>query len=87
MRSRTRGRNRLVRHQGREALGIGRLPDAAFGREPYYTDWLDTSKSQSLLGHQRHDLADLRREIEHRLRFVRPLLRKSVFWQTGMRAR
>lgn len=82
-----------------EALGIDRLPDAAFGREPYYTDWLDTSESQSLLEFQRHDFADLRREIEHALRFARPLLRpfgplirrrllrKSVFWRAASGAR
>jgi nucleoside-diphosphate-sugar epimerase len=58
-----------------EAMGIGRLPDAAFGREPFYTDWMDTSESQALLGYQRHSFDDFRRAVERRMRFARPLLR------------
>ena len=37
------------------AMGIPMLPREAFSGEPYCTDWLDTSQSQSLLGYQRHD--------------------------------
>jgi nucleoside-diphosphate-sugar epimerase len=44
-----------------EAAGIGRLPDAAFGREPYYTD--DRLQRVNAARLQRHDLADLRREV------------------------
>lgn len=57
-----------------EAMGLGRLPDQAFGRDPYYTDWIDTRESQARLGYQRHDLRDYQREVERSLRLVRPLL-------------
>ncbi|MHA1819535.1 MAG: NAD-dependent epimerase/dehydratase family protein [Promethearchaeota archaeon] len=37
-----------------EAYGVGKLPDRAFGKKPYYTDWMDTSESQKILRYQRH---------------------------------
>ena len=36
-----------------DAVGIGMLPERAFGIVPFCTDWLDTTESQSLLQYQR----------------------------------
>jgi nucleoside-diphosphate-sugar epimerase len=35
-----------------EAMGLGRFPVHAFGQEELYTDWLDTTESQSILNFQ-----------------------------------
>ncbi|HEX2864362.1 MAG TPA: NAD(P)-dependent oxidoreductase, partial [Deinococcales bacterium] len=35
------------------ALGVGMLPDDAFGDRPFYTGWMDTADSQALLRYQR----------------------------------
>ena len=35
-----------------EVMGLGRLPEEAFGNEPAYMDWLDTEESQRLLQYQ-----------------------------------
>jgi nucleoside-diphosphate-sugar epimerase len=58
-----------------EAMGIGSLPDAAFGDESYYTDWMDTEESQRLFRYQRHTFDDLRSSQRRNMRFVRPWLR------------
>jgi nucleoside-diphosphate-sugar epimerase len=58
-----------------EASGIGTFPDSAFGKEPYYTDWMDTEESQRLLHFQSHSWEDHRRALMHQLRFVRPFYR------------
>lgn len=65
-----------------EMMGIGMLPERAFGSEPYSTDWLDTEESQRLLHYQRYTFDDI---IEHLTRItgtqrrlvtlVRPLAR------------
>lgn len=55
------------------ALGL-HFDDRAFGRSPYYTDWLDTRESQKLLQFQQHRFDDLRREAAQRLRWARRLL-------------
>jgi UDP-glucose 4-epimerase len=65
-----------------EAMGIGKLPDKAFGSVPFCTDWLDTTESQRLLSFQIRDLSDyiddmlgvvgLRRSL---IRVFRPLAR------------
>lgn len=56
------------------AAGIGRLPDEAFGTEPYYTDWMDTAESQRLLTYQRRSFEDFEREARESLRATRPLV-------------
>lgn len=56
------------------AAGVGTLPPKAFGREPYYTDWMDTSHSQAILDYQRHTFDDFRVEAQKALRFKRPLV-------------
>ena len=65
-----------------EALGLGMLPDSAFGTTPYHTDWLDTTESQKLLRYQRHTFDDYVADIvvtlgwrRHAIRAVRPLAR------------
>ena len=58
-----------------EALGIGMLPERAFGTTPFHTDWLDTTESQRVLGFQRYDFDDC---VRHMLEFVgwrRPFVR------------
>jgi nucleoside-diphosphate-sugar epimerase len=50
-----------------DAVGLPRIPDAALGQRPYYTDWLDTEESQALLGYQRHRFDDLRAELRRAL--------------------
>jgi len=50
-----------------EMMGIGMLPEQAFGTEPYCTDWLDTEESQRLLAYQRHSFDDI---MQHLTRIV-----------------
>ena len=77
------------------SLGIGALPERAFGTIPFATDWLDTTESQTLLGYQQRDLGDYIREMRsvlgtrrHWIRLFRPLVRrwllsKSPYYGTG----
>lgn len=66
-----------------EALGIGMLPDTAFGTTPYHTDWLDTTDSQAVLAYQRYSFDDY---VEHMLdavgwrRHAIPLARPLARW-------
>ena len=74
------------------AMGIEPLPEAAFGRRPYPTDWLDTWESERLLRYQRHSfhdiILDIQRQIgarRHLAILLRPLpryaiLRMSPYW-------
>jgi UDP-glucose 4-epimerase len=76
-----------------KAMGVGTLPEAAFSRTPFCTDWLDTSESQALLHYQLRDLndyvADMLRIVGLRrylARIFRPLvrahlLRKSPYYR------
>lgn len=43
-------------------LGIGMLPEQAFGKKCYHTDWMDTEESQKLLKYQKHTYDDFLRE-------------------------
>lgn len=56
------------------AMGIGDLPASAFGHEPYYTDWMDTTESQKLLNFQQLGLDGYKQELAHKWRFLRILL-------------
>ncbi len=59
-----------------EAVGLGRLPEAAFPTGPSYpTDWLDTTASQQVLKFQRHTLTDYIQEVSAQLGFRRYLIR------------
>jgi len=40
------------------AVGIGMLPDTAFGSVPYHCDWMDTTESQELFRYQRISWTD-----------------------------
>ncbi len=68
------------------ATGVGTLPEAAFGRVPFSTDWLDTAESQRLLCYQQRDLDDYAREMaafmgRQRLALIRafrPLVRYAL---------
>jgi UDP-glucose 4-epimerase len=77
-----------------EALGIGMLPDEAFGTEPFHADWLDTVESQRVLKFQRYDFDDcvghMLAHVGWRRPFVRAarpiarrqMLRASPYWQS-----
>jgi nucleoside-diphosphate-sugar epimerase len=77
-----------------DMIGVGRLPEEAFGQEPYCTDWLDTDESQCLLEYQRHSFQEIVRDVARAMgptrflaRPVRPIvrwwmLRLSPYWPT-----
>jgi hypothetical protein len=41
----------------------GPLPESAFTKTPYVTDWLDTDESQRTFQYQRHSFDDIVRDI------------------------
>lgn len=57
------------------ALGIGMLPETAFGPHKFYTDWMDTSESQALLHYQRYSYDQYLSEIVGLLGWRRPLIK------------
>jgi nucleoside-diphosphate-sugar epimerase len=68
-----------------QTVGVGPLPDEAFTRKDYPSDWLDTEESQCLLQYQHHSIEDIRREIAALMRWrkllvplMRPLVRRSI---------
>jgi nucleoside-diphosphate-sugar epimerase len=70
-----------------EAIGAGDLPENAFGKRPYYTDWMDTSVSQALLDYQTWTFDAFRREARERKRLlrtlarpIRPVLRQALLY-------
>ncbi|MBW2262776.1 MAG: NAD(P)-dependent oxidoreductase [Deltaproteobacteria bacterium] len=66
-----------------EVMGIGALPDEAFGSEPYCTDWLDTGESQALLRYQRSTFQDVLKQTGALMGWRRPLariLRPALRW-------
>lgn len=75
-----------------DLIGVGRLPEEAFGQEPYCTDWLDTEQSQQLLQYQRHTFEEIVRDVAQAIgptrylaRPFRPIarrwiLRLSPYW-------
>lgn len=74
-----------------EAMGVGMLPEQAFGSVPFPTDWVDTTEGQALLSYQQRDLSHYIADItallgyrRHLTRVFRPivrswLLRKSPY--------
>jgi nucleoside-diphosphate-sugar epimerase len=58
-----------------DEIGIGMLPEEAFTRTPFYTDWMDTSHSQKMLDYQRRDLDDFLEDIRSSLGVRRYLVR------------
>ena len=66
-----------------DAMGIGMLPESAFGSKAAMTDWLDTTESQSLLNYQQHTFEDFVGEIASLLgykRYLVPLFRPLIRW-------
>ncbi len=43
-------------------LGVGMLPEEAFGKECYHTDWMDTQESERILKYQKHTYDDFLKE-------------------------
>jgi nucleoside-diphosphate-sugar epimerase len=41
-----------------DAMGVGMLPEEAFGTVPFPTDWVDTAESQRILRYQQRDFDD-----------------------------
>ena len=74
-------------------LGVGMLPESAFGHQPFRIDWMDTDESERLLHYQQHDYADyldqMQRAMGIRRFFVRAfrpvvravVLRKSPYYR------
>jgi nucleoside-diphosphate-sugar epimerase len=58
-----------------EGMGVGMLPDEAFGSTPFPTDWIDSAESQRLLGYQERDLEDYVADMTDLLGFRRRLIR------------
>jgi nucleoside-diphosphate-sugar epimerase len=90
---------REIAEQVLGGLGVGMLPEEAFGTTPFPTDWLDTTESQALLRFQQRDLGDyvqdMRRLLGPRRFFIwlcRPLVRhqllkRSSHWRESRRRR
>lgn len=58
-----------------EAMGIGKLRPDLFGREPFYSDWLDTAEAQQLLNFQRYGIEDYTQTLQQRFKWQRVFLR------------
>ncbi len=71
---------REIVSRGLEAMGVGMLPDEAFGTVPFATDWVDTVESQRLLEYQQRDLGDFMSEMKAMLGFRRTLVRLFRPW-------
>ena len=56
------------------SMGIGEFPASAFGKEPYYTDWMDTAESQQILQFQQLGLDAYKKEVAHQFRWLRFLI-------------
>jgi nucleoside-diphosphate-sugar epimerase len=67
-----------------DAIGVGRLPEAAFGHDPYCTDWLDSEESQRVLNYQRHTFDEIMNDVMTYVapggatRFIMPVIRPFV---------
>ncbi len=76
-----------------DAIGVGPLPEEAFGQPLYCTDWLDTEYSQQLLQYQRHSADEIIQDIAREVGWKRYLaglskpivrqniLRMSPYWK------
>jgi UDP-glucose 4-epimerase len=80
---------RQIADQVLDGLGVGALPDEAFGATPFATDWLDTEESQRLLQYQYHTLDDYVRDMKaflgfrrHLVRLTRPVVRYWLLKQS-----
>jgi UDP-glucose 4-epimerase len=73
-----------------EGMGVGMLPEEAFGSVPFATDWIDTVESQRLLRYQRHTLDDYVQDMRAQsvgkrvgIRLFRPLIRTLLLKQSA----
>jgi len=58
-----------------EGLGVGMLPERAFGFTPFCTDWMDSAESEALLHYQQHTLEDYVADMVSMLGWRRRLIR------------
>jgi nucleoside-diphosphate-sugar epimerase len=72
-----------------EAMGVGMLPERAFGSVPFPTDWVDSAESQRLLRYQQRDLKDYVAEMvelagfkTRLIRFFRPAVRFGLLMRS-----
>jgi nucleoside-diphosphate-sugar epimerase len=66
-----------------DMMGIGMLPERAFGTEQYCTDWLDTEESQHLLNYQRYSFDDIMQQLTRIVGYKRrlaALVRPAARW-------
>jgi nucleoside-diphosphate-sugar epimerase len=66
-----------------DLMGIGMLPERAFGTEPYCTDWLDTEESQRLLQYQRASFEEIVQQLTSIVGYKRrltALVRPAARW-------
>ena len=68
-----------------DSMGVGMLPESAFSRKAFATDWMDTRESQRLLHYQQRDLTDFADELRKKLglrrlavRLLQPLVRRRL---------
>jgi nucleoside-diphosphate-sugar epimerase len=68
-----------------DAIGIGPLPEEAFGHPLYCTDWLDTEYTQQMLQYQRHSADEIIQDIAREMgwkRYLaglsRPFVRRNI---------
>lgn len=57
------------------ALGLGTLPDEAFGTTPFHLDWVDTTDTEARLSFQQRSFDDCIADMVADLGWKRPLLR------------
>ncbi|MHA1441704.1 MAG: NAD-dependent epimerase/dehydratase family protein, partial [Candidatus Heimdallarchaeota archaeon] len=57
-----------------DAMGIGRLPKEAYGKEPFHCGYMDTTESQRILQYQEHTFEDYIAITKKRLAFARILV-------------
>jgi nucleoside-diphosphate-sugar epimerase len=76
---------REIVQQVLEAMGVGMLPEEAFGTIPFCTDWVDTSESQLILKYQQRTFDDYLDDMialvgrkRHLIRLVRPAARRYL---------
>ncbi|HNS50897.1 MAG TPA: NAD(P)-dependent oxidoreductase [Anaerolineae bacterium] len=72
-------------------LGVGMLPEKAFTKVPFATDWLDTEESERLLRYQRHTLKDYVRDMQralgvrrHLAKLFRPIVRAMLLSKSAV---
>lgn len=72
-----------------ERMGLGPLPEGAFGGNLYHTSYLNSEKSNELLDYQKHTLFDILIDIEMNNKFIisivkllRPLARRYLLKQS-----